>query len=92
MATKYFIRAGFVESNQPPKNGSQSTAGPNQPLSNGRFDLHRWLRNELASLSVMQFDPCCDTANTFAPVRYNVTTGHLQFLNPANNTWTQAIL
>lgn len=91
MATKYYIRAGFVESNQPARS-PQNINGPNAPFSNGKFDLHRWIRNELAYLNVMQFDPCCDTANTFAPIRYNVTTGHIQFLNPSNATWTQAVL
>lgn len=91
MATKYFIRQGAVKSNQPAR-PSGNVTGPNAPFSNGDFDLHRWLRNELAFLNVMQFDPCCDAAETFAPTRYNVTTGHIQFLNPSNATWTQAVL
>lgn len=91
MATKYYIRAGYVESNQPAR-PSGNVTGPNAPFSNGKFDLHRWLRNELAYLNVMQYDPCCDTTETFVPLRYNFTTGHIMYLNPTTAVWTQAVL
>lgn len=85
MATKYYIRAGFVESNQPPKAGGNVT-GPNAPLSNGRFDLHYWLKRELASLSVSAVDACCTPDPTNLPMRYNQTAGKLQYLNAG--IWT----
>lgn len=91
MPAKYFIRAGYVESNARP-GASGSTTGPNAPLSNGKFDLHRWLRGELNAVGVQVMDPCCDTAATLAPLRYNVTTGHIQYLNPSTSVWTQAVL
>lgn len=85
MATKYYIRAGFVESNQPPLPSGQ-VRSPNAPLSNGKFDLRRWIKNELNFLSVAAVDPCCTPDPTNQPVRFNTTAGHLQYL--LNGVWT----
>lgn len=84
--TKYTIAAGFVHSNATAKGGS-ALAGPNAPLSNGRFDLHRWLRNELAFLGVPNSDPCCTTGQTIFPLRYNATTSHMEKQN-TDGSWT----
>ena len=84
--TKYFIRAGAVKSNQPPL-PSGKTVAPNAPLSNGLFDLHRWLRNELTFLGIGFNDACCPNDPTAQPVRFNTTAGHLQYYNSVSNTW-----
>lgn len=83
--TKYFIKAGYVRSNAKAAGGG-ALAGPNHPLSDGMFDLHRWLRNELVALSVSNVDTCCTPDATSQPVRFNTTAGHLQYL--LNGVWT----
>lgn len=85
MATKYYIPAGFVHSNAPAAGGN-ALAAPNTPLSKGRFDLHRWLRNELAFLGVANTDPCCTTGQTIFPLRYNSTSSHME-RQQADGTW-----
>lgn len=87
MATKYFIRAGFVESNQPAL-PSGKVGGPNPPLSNGKFDLRRWLKNELAFLRAPAVDPCCTADPTSQPTRFNTTSGHLEYLSASTGLWT----
>lgn len=86
MAVKYYIRAGFVESNARTSPQANVT-GPNAPLSNGKFDLHRWLRGELTFLGIGFNDACCTNDPTAQPVRFNTTAGHLQYYNSVSNTW-----
>jgi len=84
MATKYYIRAGFVET-------TSTTKGPNAPLTqqNGKFDLHLWLKRELASLHVANTDDCCPQDDTILPVRLNKTAGKLQYLD--GGVWTNVV-
>lgn len=86
MPAKYYIRAGFVESNAR-AGAAGNSIGPNAPLSNGKFDLHRWLRSELASLNVMNVDACCTPDPTLLPLRYNFTLSKIQYLN-TSGVWT----
>lgn len=84
MATKYYIRAGFVET-------SSTTKGPNAPLTqqNGKFDLHLWLKRELSSLHIAATDDCCTQDDLNLPVRLNKTANKLQYLD--SGVWTNVV-
>ena len=84
MRTQYYIQDGLIVR----KNDK------NSPDYAGLFSLTKWFKNMLSRFHVAFNDDCCDaTADpTNSPVRFNATTGHLQYYNYTNNTWTNATL
>ena len=72
---QYFIQNGFII-----RSTSDSPA-------NGLFSLTKWFKKMLTRYGVAFKDECCveDPANQ--PVRFNSTSGHLEYYHTTTNTW-----
>jgi hypothetical protein len=49
------------------------------------FNLEGWLKKALNYFNITTADPCCPT--TISPIRYNETTGDLEYYNQTTDTW-----
>lgn len=84
MRTNYYIQDGLIV--------KKSTN--NDKDASGLFSLTKFFKKMLSRYHVAYNDDCCDTTAdlTNLSVRFNQTTGHIQYYNPTNNTWTNATL
>lgn len=49
----------------------------------GAFDLNRFFKWSADKYSIPYVDLCCDSAKTILPIRYNITTGSLEYVSVA---------
>jgi len=84
MRTSYYIQDGLIVKKN--TNTDKDAAG--------LFSLTKWFKKMLDRFHIAFNDDCCDATvdPTNSPVRFNQTTGHIQYYNYSNNTWTNATL
>ena len=73
--TEYFIQAGQVI--------TYTTDNP----PNGLFSLTKFFKKMLTRFNVAFVDTCCTEDPTNQPVRFNTTSGHLEYFKTTDNTW-----
>lgn len=81
MVTRFFIQDGLIV-----KKSSNALAA-NQDAA-GLFSLDKWFKKMLARYKTAFVDTCCVEDPTNQPVRFNTTSGHLEYFHTTNNTWT----
>lgn len=54
---------------------------------NGLFSLNKFFKKMLTRYNVAFVDVCCTEDPTNQSVRFNTTSGHLEYFHTTTNTW-----
>lgn len=76
MRTNYYIQDGLIVKKS---NKTEDIYG--------LFSLSKWLKKMFTRFGVAFNDTCCVNDPLNQPVRYNTTSGHLEYLNTTTDTW-----
>lgn len=74
MRKEYYLQSGLVQN---------TYTGTNQ----GLFSLTKFFKKMLSRFNVAFQDTCCTEDPTNQPVRFNTTSGHLEYFHTTTNTW-----